>query len=202
MEIAVLVDADGRAADFKTGGTVNVYEIGEQGFHLMRKKQYVSVASKGAPVIRASLKELGEWLGSCKVLVARELNGIYFTVLEGLLFNMWEMTGFPQDFLDYIYKGELAEKEKTQLPEKKYAPVEKGRGVFVIDLDTVMNNDSGLTSKKVLLPFLQKENFKKLEVKCNHIPRWFEVELPGLKLKALAEKQDDGYLVTLLPESL
>ncbi len=74
--------------------------------------------------------------------------------------------------------------------------------MFFIDLEAVMNSDSGTTSKKVLLPFLQKENFKKLEVKCGHIPRWFEAELDPLKLKAAVEKQEGGCLVSIVPESL
>ncbi|MFP3154930.1 hypothetical protein LQZ18_11015 [Lachnospiraceae bacterium ZAX-1] len=202
MEIGVLIDQEGFVTNFEQGGIMTVYSVSEGNITQEREREYTSVADKSPAAIRESLRELGGWLGSCKVIVTSELNGIYFTVLEGLLFNMWEMTGKPADFLDYIHRGELEEQKKANLPEKIYAPTEKGRGVFTIDLDFVMNSDSGLSSKKVLLPFLQKENFKALEVKCNHIPRWFEVELPGMKLKYKAEKTEDGFLATLTPESL
>lgn len=202
MEIGVLIDREGNVSTFDQGGIVTVYSVEDGGIRLLREKKYESAALRGAPAIRESLRELGAWLGNCRVLVSGSLNGIYFTVLEGMLFNMWEMTGKPLDFLDYICKSELEEQEKARLPEKVYAPAEKERGVFFIDLEAVMSSDSGVTSKKVLLPFLKKENFKKLEVRCSHIPRWFDTELAPLKLRAAAEKRQDGYLVSIVPESL
>ncbi|MDR3271399.1 MAG: hypothetical protein LBT32_07845 [Peptococcaceae bacterium] len=202
MEIGVLMDQEGHVATLESGGFIVVYAVEAGRIVKEREKEYISAAHAGASAIRESLKELSTWLGACRVLVVREVNGIYFTVLEGLLFNMWEMSGQPRDFLDYIYKSELAEREKAQRPEKIYAPVEKGRQVYFIDLEAVLNSDSGVTSKKVLLPFLNTESFKKLEVKCGHVPRWFANELEPLKLKSQTEKTDDGYLVSITPDVL
>ncbi len=127
MEIGVLVDRDGNVSSFEQGGIMEVYFVKDGVIRLEREKEYASAAREGAAAIRESLRELGAWLGSCKVLVSGELHGIYFTVLEGMLFNIWEMEGQPLDFLDYIYRGELAEQEKARLPEKIYAPVESPR---------------------------------------------------------------------------
>jgi Fe-only nitrogenase accessory protein AnfO len=202
MQIAVLVDKEGNVTSFEKGGNIEVYDVSESGSHLMRHREYISVADKGAAAIRSSLTELNEWLSECRVVVSDGLKGIYFMMLEGLGFNLWEMTGKPLEFLDYIYRGEAAEQEKANQPEKKYAPLDKGRGVFFIDLENVQREDSIVSSKEVLLPFLQKEDFKKLEVKCGHVPRWFDSELAPLKLRAIVEKQEKGCLVSITHESL
>jgi Fe-only nitrogenase accessory protein AnfO len=202
MQIGVLIDEGGNVTSLDQGGTVVIYNVQEEKSDVAYKLEYRNVSELGASVIRTSLHELAAFLGDCKVLVVREINGIYFTVLEGLLFSLWEMDANPSEFLHYIYEGEL--EAQSQAKEKSmattYAPIDKGRGSYEIDLEKVMNR--GVTSKKVLLPFLEKESFKALEVKCSHIPRWFDTELSKLMVKYESEKTADGYLVTLTPDIL
>lgn len=93
----------------------------------------------------------------------------------------------------------LARKE-GRVRDELYAPVLRGDGVYFLDLDAIMHSEDAPTSKQVLIPFLQKGDFKRTEIKCSHIPPWFYVELPVLRIKALAEKKEFGYLIALTPE--
>ncbi|MDR1541268.1 MAG: hypothetical protein LBU32_25395 [Clostridiales bacterium] len=202
MKIGVLVDGDGMATAFESGGFLKVYEVTGSSVELLKERVCAGAAGQGAEAIRAGIRELAQWLGDCKVIVASRLKGICFTVFDGLLFNMWEVSGDPAGFLDLIRQRELMEQEEARRPEKIHVPKEKGRNTFFIDLEAVLDSDGSATSKKVLLPFLRKESFKALEVKCGHVPRWFEKELPALKMESAQEKTEDGYLVTIKPITL
>jgi hypothetical protein len=45
-----------------------------------------------------------------------------------------------------------------------------------------------MTSKQVLMPILQQGNFYSLEILCNHVPPWLEVELQDGRLVVRVEK--------------
>ncbi len=67
---------------------------------------------------------------------------------------------------------------------------EEGR--YLINLAEIMNDNKALNSRLVLIPALEDASFKKLEIICEHIPRWFFNELRNLKLVAEPEVPDDS----------
>ncbi|MGD9947505.1 MAG: Fe-only nitrogenase accessory protein AnfO [Desulfobulbus sp.] len=75
-------------------------------------------------------------------------------------------------------------------------------GYYRIDLAEVLDRDPDLNSKQILIPFFQKIAFKKLEVLCDHRPKWFSKEFGSLKVCIASEVAADsghGITVTICP---
>jgi Fe-only nitrogenase accessory protein AnfO len=73
-------------------------------------------------------------------------------------------------------------------------------GHYLINLSGILAGNPALNSREVLIPHLEGNSFQKLEIICDHIPRWFYNELRNLKLKAGPEVPDAAGLVTVIVE--
>lgn len=65
-------------------------------------------------------------------------------------------------------------------------------GRYVINLAEILQGNPALNSRQVLIPPLEEKTFKKLEIICDHIPRWFYNELKNQKLTATPEVPDES----------
>jgi Fe-only nitrogenase accessory protein AnfO len=75
-------------------------------------------------------------------------------------------------------------------------------GCYRIDLAEILDREPGLNSKQILIPFFQETGFKKLEVLCDHRPKWFGKELGSLNVCIASEGVADsghGITVTICP---
>jgi Fe-only nitrogenase accessory protein AnfO len=59
-----------------------------------------------------------------------------------------------------------------------------GSGRYRIDLISALSADAKLNSRQVLLPILEGTAFDRLEILCDHLPKWFAPKLRELNLKA------------------
>jgi Fe-only nitrogenase accessory protein AnfO len=59
-----------------------------------------------------------------------------------------------------------------------------GDGHFRLDLAGVLARFKNANSKDVLLPLLEDGGFRRLDISCDHLPRWFERKLADLDLRA------------------
>lgn len=76
----------------------------------------------------------------------------------------------------------------------------RGDGSYYIDLRSITENNEEMTSKQVLLPFFRNTVFKELELICDHIPPWFDVEFKQLNLQFYSEPIDEiGFKVKVYP---
>jgi Fe-only nitrogenase accessory protein AnfO len=197
MDIAVVMDTQGRSSAFGENTIIRIYSKGEGGW-IMKDEMNYRIGQQKTPVgIRNGLKEVGEWLGECKLMIASEISGIYYTYFEGLQFNIWEMEGNPEEYLDYVYHSELEEQKKETVQMKPVTPVLVRDASYYIDLKEIMSDKTLLTSKQVLLPFFKEGKFKQIIIDCDHIPRWFENELEEMNLRAEVQKFRDGMKVTV-----
>ncbi|MDD2335566.1 MAG: Fe-only nitrogenase accessory protein AnfO [Geobacteraceae bacterium] len=88
-----------------------------------------------------------------------------------------------------VPQGRIYSESGGQIP--KPLPVGNIRdGHYRINLAEVLNNDPRLNSKQVLVPFMEETPFLKLEILCDHPPRWFSTELKNLNLMAEFETHD------------
>jgi len=69
---------------------------------------------------------------------------------------------------------------------------DKEEGHYVVHLAEILQDNPALNSWQVLVPTLEKKAFKKLEIICDHIPKWFNNELRNLKLTAGPEAPDES----------
>lgn len=69
---------------------------------------------------------------------------------------------------------------------------ELGEGHYRIDLGAVLENNPGLNSRTVLVPVLEGSRFARLEILCNHVPRWFAQAVAELDLRAEYKSTGNG----------
>jgi hypothetical protein len=63
-----------------------------------------------------------------------------------------------------------------------------------------MNGKTSYSSKQILLPFFKENSFEILEMLCDHVPNWFDDELPVLGLSSRAEQFKDCVKVKIYAE--
>lgn len=185
--IAVYVNEQGEAATLGEKGFVRVYDRLEQGFRIVCEISFDLEQGLSIAGIRRYLQERIQLLKECKVFVANQVLGQLYYVLEAHGFESFEAEGKPEEFLDSIYETMQREPRKTEgmkAEPQDYFELTEEEGVYLVNLKTVLNLDCSLTSKKLLLPFLRKKDYKKLKIVCDHIPKWFATELAPLNLVA------------------
>lgn len=185
-EIGVFVDESGTAASLYNPGKIVVYRKGQGRWKVIKEMEFSLDKSLGLKNLRIQMEEVIRVLDDCKIFVGLTLAGIPYFALEKADFSIWEFEGKPMDFLDYILEQEeKAELEKLVQKESMIIPFPKeiSSGCYEINLKEIQANNSGITSKQVLIPFLRNGKFYSLEIICNHIPPWLESELAtgGLK---------------------
>ena len=54
------------------------------------------------------------------------------------------------------------------------------KGDFCLDMEKILLKNPEMTSKKILIPYLKNGEFKRLDIICSHIPKWFYTDLGTL----------------------
>jgi Fe-only nitrogenase accessory protein AnfO len=155
------------------------------------------------PEVRMNLKKAVAALGDCKIFLSGEVKGVPYAILEGMGFNIWKSEGSVFEQLEYVAEKETEAVEESKKPKPAPLPVGDIRdGFYRINLADVLDKHQQLTSKQVLLPFMEKTAFQKLEILCDHPPRWLATEFERLKLHGEAESLDTaghGMKITVVP---
>jgi len=190
-EIAVYLGENGETASLNEKGKIVVYRKNLGEWKVTREKDLGLGQKLGLKELRQKMDELIEFLAECKIIVGASVVGVPYFALEKADFSVWEFEGRPAEFLDYILdKEEEAQMQKENQQETNIIPfpVETANGCYKISLKEIQQNNSGITSKQVLMPFLRKGKFYSLEVLCNHVPPWLEAELMSSNLTGFTEK--------------
>ncbi|HEY8805330.1 MAG TPA: Fe-only nitrogenase accessory protein AnfO [Clostridium sp.] len=192
-KIAVFLGENGKTISLNQSGTTKVYLKEKDEWKIIKEVIFESNDLVGSEMIRDNVKSMAGDLGDCRVFVASDVKGIPYTVLDGMGFNIWKVDGDPLDFLELVFEGEEKEKLNKQKPEIIPTPIKSGKeGNYFVDMKTEMQNNSNLSSKQILLPFIHKTTFNELEIICGHVPPWFEREFNGLNLRSEIEKINEG----------
>jgi len=179
VNIAVAVDKDGATTSLYEPGCLVIYQKKQGRWHIAQQADYDLEQSKGMRHMRAKMAEIVQLLSACsQVFVGLSVTGLPYFELEKAGLSIWEFEGKPVEFLDYI----LAQEEEAALEREQVKPVvvpvpqQIEEGYFLISIKEIQENNTGVTTKQVLLPFVRKGEFEKLEILCNHIPPWLEAE--------------------------
>jgi Fe-only nitrogenase accessory protein AnfO len=191
MRIAAYVNGNGEVSGLYEDGKVVLFERRAEGFKPVSAFSLGLQDAEGLSRTRERLRAVGESLGDCKVLIAREVKGLPYTILEGFGFSLWKGSGPVEEQLEHVERMEAEAREAASRPKPTPVPVGDIRdGNFRIHLPDVLAADSRLSSKQVLIPFLEKTAYQRLEILCDHPPRWFGPEFERLKAKALSAEKD------------
>ncbi|MVX67382.1 Fe-only nitrogenase accessory protein AnfO [Clostridium chromiireducens] len=209
-EITVYVNNLGEVADLNEIGTIRVYSkdgnqwsvVREVPFRFYRKEEKKDISLDAVSII--------ETFGNCKIFVAKEFSEEAYKILDSMGVSVWKMDGNPSNFLEYILEKEYEEAQEIKLIEtfnddkKKHAinPIKLNEnGHYILNLKELQDYNVGVTSKQVLKPFLNNEEFNELIVTCSHIPNWLEEELKKLNLKFNCTKAGQNDYIMIINKS-
>ncbi len=177
-EIAAILGEDGCSTTLSEPGTVVVFHRQGCSFEPAREMVFALDQSKGLKELRLKMAELNEFLGSCRIFVARSASGALYFELEKAGVSVWERSGIPGDFLEQVWLDEEKDMVQTGTPTGIDIPVPEQRspGYFFVSIREVQGNRPEVSSKQVLQQFMQQGGFTELEIVCDHVPPWIEVE--------------------------
>jgi len=190
QDIAVCIGADGSTSSLYEGSTIVIYQQKQGSWHSVREKKISLNKEAGLAGQRLQMADIIFFLGECKIFVGRVVVGVPYFELEKNQCSIWEFEGAPLSFLDYVLAQEENKVSNSELAPSNTIPVpiERENGDFYISIKEVQENGNGITSKQVLMPVLGQGKFFSLEIICNHIPPWLQLELQNGKLAHRVEK--------------
>jgi len=202
-EIAVHVGENGRTASLHEKGKVTVYRRNNGSWSPVREKDFMLDRGLGMRETREKIREMAVFLSGCGVFVGLNIIGVPFFELEKLGLSIWEYEGRPGDFLDDILEKEEEEQVHRDSREKISIPVpeEVSGGCFRVSIKKIQEENTGLTSKQALLPFIRKGGFYSLEILCSHAPPWLEAEIRGGSLSGEISRAGSGGVVVTIRNS-
>jgi Fe-only nitrogenase accessory protein AnfO len=210
MKIAAYVDDQGRPLAPQEPGLVRIFERahgepanGEPGGGAWRHVSDTAFEGIDADSIGALTRrteQLGRLLGSAEVLLVREVKGIAVTLLQNLGLNLWRIEGPPEAALGAVFQAFERTAREQPDPARFFEPGET-LGEYRIDLAAVLAADSSLNSQLVLVPFLQQTPFTRLEVACEHPPRWLGKLLPTAGFEWDDRTEDGVCALVIRPSS-
>ncbi len=179
-EIAVYLDEHGLTEVFGEPGRVRVYRRRQKTWAAERETDFKLAVEGGLKGLRRQLAELVSFLGECRTIVVRSIAGVPYYELEKAGCNIWEQDGEPLAYLEEVWAGEEREREAKNTPAPATVPLgptERAPGEYFISLKDIQARNAGITTKHVLQPFLRRGRFTVLEVVCDHLPPWMELDL-------------------------
>jgi len=189
-EIATVIGCDGRSSSLTRPGTVVVFRRNRGSWSKEREMSFSADEKDNLTDIRRKMHDLISFLGDCRIFVADAASGaLYFELMKAGC-SIFEVSGIPDDFLEDV----LAEEEKEQALQTAGrtavvpGPYERAPGEYVISIKEIQGKIPGITSKQILLDFLRAGWFSSLEITCDHIPPWIEMESEQKGFRIESEK--------------
>lgn len=184
-KIAVLVNESGLTASFFEKVQVHLYEKSKGQWEVVSTFPLKLNMYRGIGEVRNNLLEVINNLSGCKVIVGRDISGQPYNILNSNGFAIVQLEGEPLPSLEYIWNmvtnEALPDDSAPTEDEVQLQPIETSMsGNYTIDLIKIQSVNHTISSKKLLLPFLNNTTFNELEVICSHVPPWFETELEKL----------------------
>lgn len=177
QEIAAIIGEDGGSIPLSEPGTVVVYRRVRGRWEKDREMVFAIEPARGLRELRKKVEELRALLRDCRVFVAKSASGALFFELEKARFSVWEIAGTPEEFLDSVWRDEKAEQMQVLPPEASIpAPTETSPGHFTISIKEIQGKRPEVSSKQVLQEFVRRGAFAELDILCDHLPPWIEVD--------------------------
>lgn len=186
--IATYLNMNGETTSLYDQGKIVVYEKELGQWHIVRERPFMLNKSAGLRGLRQSMLSVVDFLDNCKIFVGIAIAGVPYFELEKAHCSVWEFQGRPEDFLEYVLTKEEEVPANAEQAPLIPQPEEITGGCYRISLTDIQTNNTGITSKQVLLPFLQQGKYYSLEVLCRHVPPWLENELLAGKISGEIEK--------------
>lgn len=96
MEIAVLVNYDGKTSLFTENGTIKVFSKDASGWNLVREKEYIVEDLSDGNELRNCLGDVSVWLNDCKILIENASGASTTWRLNAFRYPCWRLTAIPK----------------------------------------------------------------------------------------------------------
>ncbi|MBC2581478.1 Fe-only nitrogenase accessory AnfO family protein [Clostridium sp. DJ247] len=202
-ELAVVLNDNGQTETMYDSSIIKVYSKKETQWEVVNEFQFTLKNLTSVKSIRESILNLIKTLGEYKIIVAKELNGTPYTVLDMAGFTILEVEGAPEDFLDdaleSIEEYQLSKLSAAKENETNIGPIPtNNEGCYYINLKDLEINNPGVSTKQALRPFLNNTTFYELTIICGHVPMWLEDDLKKLNMESTITKVNPGeYKITV-----
>jgi Fe-only nitrogenase accessory protein AnfO len=177
-EIAAFMGGDGRTVPLNEPGTIAVFRRERGSWVKSRETVFALDPAHGLRELRQDVSRLLAFLAGCQVLVAKSASGALYFELEKSKCSIWEIAGTPSEFLDEVWRDEKESQVSEPLPAgiDIPAPLELAPGKFYLSIKEIQGKRPEVSSKQVLQQFVQQGHFAELEIICDHVPPWIEME--------------------------
>lgn len=201
--IALAVGSDGKLTDFFSITEILFYEKQQEWtvtecYKTTQKWNRESVAK-----LRLEVEELGNAIieKNCSILVGKEILGVPYHTLCKMGLEVFEADEISTELLKEIYEDFLMEKveiiEEMESVLPKPIPVDD-EGNYFLDFVKASKCHPELSSKKMLLPFLNNDLFYSIIILAEHVMPWLEefAKTHNLQLEAKRENGITHMMIT------
>ena len=202
MKIAVFINEYGHILPFYSSGIVEIYSDEELKWKCINQIPFDMSFQRDLADVQLKISMLTSEFEDCNLLIVETIKGLPTALLQEKGIGIWKFGGlFLPELLDFV-KNELV--KVLVKPEKVViSPVLTGseeEAEYEIDLVSLLNENCGLNSMDILIPFMKETNFKKLQITCSHLPKWFGKVLESFQLVSkLEEIEPELFKATVSP---
>jgi Fe-only nitrogenase accessory protein AnfO len=213
MKIAVLVDENSIAVPYSDGGIIELYAFAGNNWQCIKAASLEEDEGTNVAEVRARVNAVMAIIGDCKVFMVETMKSLNVGIFDSYGIAVWNHKGVPMEVFDFVKEQEENKIHKIRSccdkpsclstcspstiesiqPPSQIIIENIGDGCYKIDLAKTMKSNPSLNSKQILIPFFQNTEFQKLEIICEHVPKWFENEFGSLKLQVKVEESWDGF---------
>jgi Fe-only nitrogenase accessory protein AnfO len=190
-EIAAVLGPDGLTLPLDEPGRVAVYGREDGAWKPLREMSFTIDRERDLRELRHTMQSFVEFLGECRVLVARSARGVPLFELEKARRTVWEIGGDPEDFLEEVWREESAAGEADEAASAIPVPEEISPGNYYLSIRELQEESLGVSSKQVLQAFVRRGAFRSLTILCNHVPPWLNLEAMNTGCRLDTERMGD-----------
>jgi Fe-only nitrogenase accessory protein AnfO len=202
MKLAVFLNEYGQILSFYSSGIVEIYSNDESKWNCINQIPFDMTHQRDLADVQLKINMLTSEFEDCSLLIVENIKGLPTALLQEKGIGVWKFSGiFLPDLFDFVKK----ELEKALVKPEKIIirPTLTGseqEAEYEINLVSVLSRNSGLNSMDILIPFMKETNFKKLQITCSHLPKWFNRVLEEFQLVSkIDELKGDLFKVTVSP---
>lgn len=202
MRFFVLTDNEDKITDFFHVHKLVIYE------KILQWESIGAIQIMNAQnMTRSQIEKLAELISrtikdqDSELLIGTAIVGIPYQILNKNGIIMCEADEVSQRLFDEIYDDfynniALDDEEKQDILPYPVCIAEDG--FYYFDFDKAMKVYPSLSSKKMLVPFLEQELYTCLTIKCSHIMPWLEYYMEQHGLSMNSKREDGVYIVNIM----
>jgi Fe-only nitrogenase accessory protein AnfO len=184
MKIAAFVNARGEVADFFEEGTIGLFEKAGESWEKIQEVPLRLKEDMGLGEVKVALSTSVAEVRGCDIFLLRDLRGGIKAMLEDHGFRVWKSQGKLTNQLESVALREQEFIVVGEDPIPTPQPIGDIReACYRINLVELLESGALHVSRDVLMPFFERVSFQRLEIICQHTPKWFAMEFASLGLR-------------------